>query len=541
MPDDGEAFARIENYRPRGGRTRSPDGEAPVIPIIKVRAGFRHAAADEGLAALHKAGTRFYQRDRMLVRVAMVEARTAAGERTFTPGILPVTHPMLVRELGRTAVWVGFNTKGKEHRIDPPKLVAEQIAAMVGEWPFSVLSGVIGTPTLRPDGSLLIAEGYDEQTGLVLIGAPKMPEISKAPTRTDAERALALIDGLLEEFPFADAEKRDQSVNRSVALSMLLTPVLRGAFTAVPLHLVVAPQPGTGKSYIADIASMIATGEPCAVVAASSKPEETEKRLIGAALGGHPIIAVDNCTGVIEGTFLCQLTERPILKLRPLGTSDELKVANTFSVFCNGNNVTLAGDMIRRAIRCGLDANMESPETREFRQDPIALVKENRGAYVAACLTVASAYVGAGRPNRLRPLASYGAWSDLVRSALVWLGRPDPIKTMSTARSGDPVRQSRAAVFRSWEVELGIGGAYRTSELIARAGDLDLLKDWQRPNLREALFEVAAARTREPTIDARRLGRWLGQAQDTVVVGLKLTCDDSDQTRPRWILRHATE
>ena len=57
-------------------------------------------------------------------------------------------------------------------------------------------------------------------------GGPEMPDIPKTPTRQNAERALALIDGLLEEFPFADADRRDQSINRAVALSMLLTPVL---------------------------------------------------------------------------------------------------------------------------------------------------------------------------------------------------------------------------------------------------------------------------------------------------------------------------
>ena len=87
------------------------------------------------------------------------------------------------------------------------------------------------------------------------------------------------------------------------------------------MHLANAPQPGTGKSYLADLASCIATGERCAVVAFSPSPEETEKRLNGSALGGHPILALDNASGTIDGDLLCQITERPLLQLRPLGTS----------------------------------------------------------------------------------------------------------------------------------------------------------------------------------------------------------------------------
>jgi putative DNA primase/helicase len=556
MPDDGDPIAHIENYQPetsdgtpsqKGGvRRAKANGHArPLLangadggaPIIHVRAGLRHEAADAGLAALRKAGTRFYQRDRTLVRVCMIEAKTAAGEITPTPGILPISHPMLGRELGRAAHWVGFDRKGKEHRVDPPKPVVEQIAGMAGEWPFPVLSGVIATPTLRADGSLLASEGYDEATGLALVGIPKIPPMPEAPSRADAETALAFIDALLEEFPFADADKKDQSVNRAVALSMLMTPVLRGGLVpAVPLHLVTAPQPGTGKSYLADIASMIAIGDRCAVVAAAPKPEETEKRLVGAALSGLPIIALDNCGEMIEGDFLCQLTERPSLQLRPLGTSEVVRVANTFTVLANGNNATIASDMVRRTIQCALDANMENPETRLFRADPVAAVKRDRGAYIAACLTIARAYICAGSPMRVQRLPSYGAWSDLVRSMLVWLGRPDPVQTMNTIRSADPVRQARMSVFTSWVNELGTGGAYRTSDLIDRACDQDLIGGWQRPALREALLDVARAKTREPQIDSRRLAFWLRNAKGTIAGGFKLSVDESDRARPRWIL-----
>ena len=59
---------------------------------------------------------------------------------------------------------------------------------------------------------------------------------------------------------------------------MILTPVLRAAMEVAPMHLVTAPRPGTGKSYLADIASMIATGDRCAVKAASPNADETEKR-----------------------------------------------------------------------------------------------------------------------------------------------------------------------------------------------------------------------------------------------------------------------
>jgi hypothetical protein len=324
------------------------------------------------------------------------------------------------------------------------------------------------------------------------------------------------------------------SIDRAVALSMIMTVVLRGAMPAAPMHHADAPQPGSGKSYVADIASEIATGQRCAAIAFSLNAEETEKRLNGAALAGHPIIALDNCTGTIEGQLLCQTTERPSLQLRRLGSSDQISVLNIFTVISNGNNVTVGEDNVRRTVVCHLDANMEMPETRVFKADPLAQIRRNRGVYIAACLTIARAYIVAGKPNCLPALASYDAWSDLVRSPLVWLGRGDPVASMVSLRLADPKRQARAAVFNAWADELGTRGRYVTSELIGRANDQEA-NSYRRPNFRASLLDVAGDRT-GGLIDPMRLGRWLAKNENSVAAGLKLTSDRSDATRPRWML-----
>lgn len=488
MPDGSDSnIVKLKEIRDTPRTPLDPDAAVPgsedALPIIAIRAGFRHTAADAGLAALDAAKTAFYQRGQELVRICALEAKTASGDKTLTPGIVSVTHAALGRKLGRAARWEVLNRDGKPVRTDPPRAVVEQIAAMTGEWPFPVLAGVIGTPTMRPDGSFLLQEGYDEATGLVLLGAPAMPTIPEEPTRQDAEHALVLLDELLAEFPFKDGGGVN-SVDQAVALSELLTPVLRGAMPNAPMHLSNAPQPGTGKSYLADLASEMATGERCAVVAFSPSPEETEKRLIGAALAGHPIIALDNATGTIEGDLLCQIAERPLLQLRPLGTSQMSRIPNTYTVLANGNNAQVAADMVRRTIECRLDANVERPEARVFRDNPLARIRRNRGIYIAAILTIARAYLCAGKPGCLPPLPSYESWSDIVRSPLVWLGRADPVASMATLHSVDPKRQGRVRVFQSWAQELGIGSAYQTADLISEANNYGMSGTPAHPELR---------------------------------------------------------
>jgi putative DNA primase/helicase len=503
-------------------------------PEITVKTGERHKAADEGIFALQAAGVAFYQRDRALVRVCEVKARSTSGDVILVPGIAAVTPAILDRALGQVAQWQRFDPKKKEMvRIDPPRLVVIQILDMAGEWPFPSIAGVIGCPTLRHDGSLLTIEGYDLATGLVLRSPVAIPTISDYPPRRDAEAAVTLLLDLLAEFPFAN------EASKSVALSMILTPVLRGAMPAAPMHLVTSPLAGSGKSYLADTASVIATGERVAVIAVAPHPEETEKRLIGSALDGAPVMMLDNCSETLGGDFLCQVTERPLLQLRALGKSDKIRVTNTFTTFANGNNVTVTDDLVRRTICCALDANVENPECRSFRGDPLVAVRRNRGAYIVACLTIARAYIAAGKPNRLPPLASYEGWSDLVRSPLVWLGFADPVDTMATARSADPVRQDRARAFAAWCADLGAAGRGHTAAEIIELAEERRSYDgsFARPNIHAVLAEVAQKRSGQSgQLDARRLGKWLTKQENTIANGFKLTVDRGDFQRPRYRL-----
>lgn len=534
--DFGAANPRqMPDRAPRAPKAAPRPAAPPVSedvrrPTIRVIGGRRHIAADEAITAMMAAGVAFYQRDRSLVRVTSARAKTSDGSVIEVPGIVPVSIPILGRAMGQAAEWERMNAKDEVIRIDPPKEVVEQVAAMSGDWPFPPVAGVIGTPTMRPDGTILDREGYDGATGLVLTGAPRMPRIPEQPTRQDADRALEALQSLLAEFPFVD------DASRSVALSMILTVVLRGALLpAVPMHAATAPQPGTGKSYLADIASVIGTGERCAVIAMSPDVNETEKRLIAAALSGQQIIAIDNVSEIMAGDFLNQVTERPLLKIRPLGTSTDIRIPNTFTLFANGNNLSAPADMVRRTLLCQLDANVENPEARQFAGNPVADVMANRGHYVAAALTIGRAYVCAGYPDQLPPLASFERWSGLVRSALVWLGAGDPCKSMDMARAEDPIRAARAAVFAGWVKELGLNPAgFTVSQMMQEADAFDG-SGFQCPTFREAVLAVAAERS-GTSISPKRFGKWLSSNNNNVIGGIKLTANRSDPSRVRWIL-----
>jgi hypothetical protein len=125
------------------------------LPKILVAGGSRAKNADEAIRVLHAAKVPFYRRDTDLVRVAVINAKSADGKIVKVPTIAPVEPPRLGRALGQRIYWHKIVDFGWEQRIDPPEAVAKQILQMFDEWPFPPLLGVIGTPTLRPDGTLL--------------------------------------------------------------------------------------------------------------------------------------------------------------------------------------------------------------------------------------------------------------------------------------------------------------------------------------------------------------------------------------------------
>lgn len=504
-----------------------PDADDAARPTIRLRAGALNEIAGEAEAALIAAGAPLYARGGEIVRPIVEEVAAFKGRRTKVARLKAVTVDMLRDQLSRVTTWEKYDGRPKKFVVtDPPVEVARTILARDGDWHFRRLSGIITTPTLRPDGSILAEPGYDVGTGLLLIDPPPMPAIPEEPTRDDALAALDLLDALLDEFPFVGAG------DRSVALSALITPVLRGAMPVAPMHVLTAPEAGTGKSYVVDVASAVATGEISPVIAAGRDEAETEKRLAAQLMSGQPIVSIDNFNGDLGGDFICQAIERPVVETRILGHSETRRINNTVTIFANGNNMRIVDDMARRVLLCSLDANMERPELRRFRGDPVATVLADRGRYVAAVITIARAYIAAGCPDPCPPLASFGEWCGLVRSPLIWLGRADPVSTMEAARADNPALATLRTVIAAWQDIVGLNMPLTAGELKEKAGqgaDRDL-------HLFRALCAIAAPLGRNE-IDALRLGRWLSRNRGRVVDDLKIVSEQDRHTKQlRWLL-----
>jgi putative DNA primase/helicase len=437
--------------------------------------------------------------------------------------------------LCRTASWVRFDKRKKAWAAtDPPHDVASTVLARAGEWGFSTVAGIITTPTMRPDGTILDQPGYDPATRLLLVDPPPLPPIPETPTKDDAIAALKLLEELLVEFPLVD------DVAKAVALSTLITPVVRGAFPVAPMHIADAPVPSSGKSFLFDTTSAIAIGQAMPVIAAGRTEEETEKRLGAALLAGQSLITIDNVNGELRGDALCQIVERPRPQVRILGRSELIDVETRgTTLFANGNNITIVGDLCRRVVGARLDPRMERPELRVFTGNPVATVLADRGAYIAAALTICRAYVAAGRPGLKPRLASFEDWSDTVRSALTWLGKADPVDSMEMVMDEDPERVALGALLAAWGDTIGVGWQYRVplKEVIAMAVKTRVVDQatntsaLSHPELSAAVRAVVPA-NRPP--DLGSLGLWLRGNKKRIVNDMRFEAESNKHTGKQW-------
>jgi hypothetical protein len=509
------------------------------MPTIEIRGGGLSEEATLGEQAIIAAGLALYQRGDALVRPVVEEVAAAHGRRTHIARLLPVDQHLITDCLCRSARFEKFDGRSERmKRINPPAELARVILSRQGEWTFPRIVGVITTPTLRPDGSLLIQAGYDHATRLLLVEPPCLPPIAEKPSRGDAVLSLYRLRGLLGEFPCAGAP------SRSVALSALITPVVRAAFTVSPMHVARASTPGSGKSFLLDVAAAIAIGRPMPVMAAGRTEEETEKRLGAALLSGQPLISIDNVNGDLGGDALSQIVERPVVDIRVLGKSERVSIEARSTLFATGNNIRLVGDMTRRVIVCTLDANMERPEGRSFAGNPVKAVLADRGRYVADALIICRAYIVAGHPAPAPPLGSFEGWSNLVRSALIWLGEADPVETMAAAREEDPFLQAMRAVYGAINAAVGPSHPLSSADLIKLASEKvsrstgegeyhDAVEhDWRLPDLREALLSVAG---KNGFIDGRALGNWFGRHKGRIANGLRLDGITNERTARWWL------
>ena len=514
-----------------------------ALPTIRFHSDNVAATIDELEAKLYAANAPIYVRAGVLVQPLWADLRNAKGNKVKSSYFKPITYKNLAYMLTKhVATFEKFNlTQDEWVGCVPPEIVLNGLLEL-GHWKFPRVTGIINAPTLRPDGSIIDVKGYDASTQLYYEPDNNivLPPIPQRPSKDEAHAALEKLKALLVEVPFVS------DLDRAVALAAILTAVARGGFGVAPMILFLAHEAGSGKSYLVDLISAIIRGRDAPVIAGSAAKEEMEKRIGSLLLEGTPFISFDNLTGDLEGEVLCQMCTQTTVRVRILGKSEAPECEWRGVLCATGNNVRLKGDMTRRGLICNLDPGVERPEQRTFKQDPICAVAADRGAYLAAALTVVRGYLASGKKVECTSIGSYGGWSRFVREPLIWLDEEDPVKSMDQARADDPERGADSELIEYWREHCGVNQAHKANQVIEiatakRSSGVMVVgaPDWvyTLPEFQALLVANAYAPNRRD-VDPQKFGAWLRRLQGKVIGGHRLMAETKSKGHGNsWLLQ----
>jgi putative DNA primase/helicase len=361
-----------------------------------------------------------FQRGRSLVRVVDTHSGGAP-----VPQIEAFTTDSLRPLVGRVARCVRYiASKQCDVPIDPSR---DQLAAVLTApvWPFPVLTGLVEVPIMRLDGTIHNQPGYDAATGLMYHPAPGLvvPPVPVTPTADQIAAARALLlDDLLGDFPFkTDAE-------RANAVALLLLPFVRPLIDGpTPLHLIESPTPGSGKSLLVETLLRPALG--WRLVADPDKTDETEtaKWVTAKAAAGSPACWIDNVRSGLDNSVLANALTSTRWSSRLLGGNELIECEFRPIWTATANNPVLTEELIRRTVRIRLDAETDRPGQRTgFRHPNLrAWATAQRGALIAAALTLVRAWVVAGRPLGTQVMGSFESYAETLGGILAVVAVPD--------------------------------------------------------------------------------------------------------------------
>ncbi len=516
-----------------GAGAEAPDDRVEIVVTTD-----ESVVNDAAIAALASDDS-IFQRGGKLVHVVTGDTHDGIDRPDNAPRILSISLATLRERLTLNARFV-TETKTEDGEREtkpahPPKWNVEAVAAR-GHWSgIRHLAGVVTSPVLRPDGTVLITPGYDPATRLLFdpLGV-EFPILSR-PTRDDAIRASKELLDLVRDFPFAKSD------HRSAWLAFLLTSVSRFAFAGpAPLFAVDANIRGSGKSLLADLVGLIVTGREMSRMANPQNDDEARKRITALAIAADTMVLIDNVDNDLGCAALDAALTATWWKDRPLGKSEIVDLPLNVTWCASGNNIVFRGDIIRRVCHIRLDSRLENPEQRDDLTHPDlkGYVLRNRPKLLTDALAILSAYCRAGRSQQTLPTwGSFGAWSDLVRRAIVWVDLPDPAKTRTElTEQSDTETSSLRELIEGWDVLDPDCYGLTTSQILKRLTPPDPKQTDPDPleKVRGAILDLCPPKEGHSLPSAGSLGKKLGHLRGRVVAGRCLNHREGRGRRLTW-------
>jgi hypothetical protein len=455
--------------------------------------------------------------EKWLVRV-LVNADKSV--RIIDPLTVDKTHV----ELEKRFEFHKFDKKNASIPSTCPDRIAKSLLSE-GQWlSLKPLDRISRIPLLQWNGGINDIPGYYLEEKTILDVKKDEFKFKLEPTIDDAKNALKKLKHFFREFHFKDLlgiqdKINAPSIDRSGAISALLTAVSRHMYDLAPCFITNAHTPGSGKGTLASVITMIQDGKVQSERTWNPDPIELDKVIVSELLNQPPSLVIGNIDSKFGGSIIESLLTKAQYPGRVLGLSKMVYPSTKTLLMANGNNLTISKDMVRRSIMTRLDCGVEKPQNIEYEvKDIIGYTKLHRSQLFVYALTILQAFLLSGEVDTPRSkLNGFEDWDKLVRGSLLWVGESDPVQSQIALDEDD---EDAVLLSRFIEVFLSdyyAGKSVTPKQMILKAEAKDPMDRGSEDyceTLREICYNFKA-----DSFSKESLGKFLAKNQGQVKAG----------------------
>jgi hypothetical protein len=369
-----------------------------------------------------------------------------------------------------------------------------------------VLSDVVAVPVVQPDGTLTL-QGYDEASKKYVYLRDLTVDVAEDITQADAAAAAQKILALVKQTPLAS------NLDRAVWLANILTRLAIDAYDGPsPLFYYMASTAGVGKTLLARLAGVVATGSTIKEWRFPDGNEEEMGKILDTVLiEGTAMFFLDNLRNgrAIESPALDEFITSDLHSGRILGSSRSFTSYLKPVMAITANNATLGADLARRVLVANLDGSLMAGLTKSGYEiaDIYQYTRDRWDEYLANALTILVGFLRLDKPERkrhaIKPYGSFEQWGAVVGGAVKWATGEDVSLAVGRGTALDTGAQMELSLLELLLTYAGEGKEIRCCTVLR---DLDSDEELQELALRAL-----------GTTDKQRAQQKLGLALKTVV------------------------
>lgn len=366
-------------------------------------------------------------------------------------GIKEIGEAELFGYLIRKARWIKTFESGISDTYPSREVIRDMLALPDSDLP--ELDDIKQIPVFTPDGQLLTQKGYHPSLKLWLDIPDSLSslEIPYKPTPADIAAAKSLLlEELFVDFPL------ENNADKAHVIAALIHPFIRKMiFGQTPMFVVEAPSPGTGKSLLCEMISIVISGRLPESFMMPNTDEEVRKILTTMLSEPQPMMLFDNVTNnrKLSSQSLASALTKETWVDRLLGGNKKARYLTNSLWMMTGNNPQLSRELSRRTVHIRMITNLEDPsQGRQFKHPNLTIwAIKNRRELVKAVLVILQAWIAAGRPLGSEEKGKFEAWAQTVGGILAVSGIPGFLENADAAAVDvDPDRMQWRELVAEW-------------------------------------------------------------------------------------------